>query len=56
MNWDNESLKRRGLITTGFHLPYNPDLVGLARLMRKDLTPAEKKLCITTAPNRQFHC
>jgi very-short-patch-repair endonuclease len=44
MNWDNESLKRRGLITTGFHLPYNPDLVGLARLMRKDLTPAEKKL------------
>ena len=44
MTWDNESLKRRGLITTGFHLPYNPDLVGLARSMRKDLTPAEKKL------------
>jgi very-short-patch-repair endonuclease len=44
MNWDYESLKRRGLITTGFHLPYNPDLVGRARTMRKDLTPAEKKL------------
>jgi very-short-patch-repair endonuclease len=44
MTWDNESLKRRELITTGFHLPYNPDLVSLARSMRKDLTPAEKKL------------
>ncbi|MFH2107120.1 MAG: endonuclease domain-containing protein [Chrysiogenia bacterium] len=44
MNWDYESLKRRGLITTGFHLPYNPDLVGHARLMRKALTSAEKKL------------
>ncbi|MCX6554284.1 MAG: DUF559 domain-containing protein [Candidatus Aminicenantes bacterium] len=46
MNWDYESLKRRGLITTGFHLPYNPDLVGLARSLRKYLTPAEKKLWI----------
>ena len=44
MNWDYELLKRRGLITTGFHLPYNPDLVGLARSMRKALTSAEKKL------------
>jgi len=44
MNWDYESLKRRGLITTGFHLPYNPDLVGRARSMRKALTSAEKKL------------
>jgi very-short-patch-repair endonuclease len=44
MNWDNESLKRRGLITTGFHLPYNPDLIILARSMRKDLTRAENKL------------
>ena len=44
MNWDNESLKRKGLITTGFHLPYNPDLVAMARSLRKDLTPAEKKL------------
>jgi very-short-patch-repair endonuclease len=46
MNWDYESLKKKGLITTGFHLPYNPDLVGLARLMRKDATPAENKLWI----------
>jgi very-short-patch-repair endonuclease len=44
MNWDNESLKRRGLITTGFHLPYNPDLIGLARTMRMSLTLAEKRL------------
>jgi len=44
MNWDYESLKRRGLITTGFNLPYNPDLKILARSMRKDLTQAEKKL------------
>jgi very-short-patch-repair endonuclease len=44
MNWDHESLKRRGLISTGFHLPYNPNLIDLARLMRKSLTPAEKKL------------
>jgi len=39
-------LKRRGLITTGFHLPYNPDLIAQARSMRKGLTPAEKKLWI----------
>ena len=44
MNWDYESLKRRGLITTGFHLPYNPDLVGRARSMRMALISAEKKL------------
>jgi len=44
MNWDCESLKRRGLISTGFHLPYNPNLVGLARRMRKEPTPAEKML------------
>jgi very-short-patch-repair endonuclease len=44
MNWDNETLKRRGLITTGFHLPYNPDLIALARAMRKESTATEKML------------
>jgi very-short-patch-repair endonuclease len=44
MNWDSDSIKRRGLITTGFHLPYNPDLIGLARIMRKKMTEAENKL------------
>ena len=32
------------LITTGYHLPYNPELVEQAREMRKNPTPAEKKL------------
>ena len=44
MIWDNETLKSRRLITTGFHLPYNPDLIDLARSMRKKLTEAENKL------------
>ena len=34
----------RGLVTTGFHLPYNPDLVERAREMRKNPTAAEKRL------------
>lgn len=34
----------RSLITTGFHLPYNPKLVRRAREMRKNPTEAEKKL------------
>jgi len=37
-------LKQRGLITTGFHLPYNPDLVERARKMRKHPTAAERIL------------
>ncbi|MEJ5362480.1 MAG: endonuclease domain-containing protein [Spirochaetota bacterium] len=39
----NELIKQ-GLITTGFHLPYNPRLVEAARQLRKNMTPAEKKL------------
>lgn len=27
-----------------FHLPYNPDLIAKARELRKNMTPAEKKL------------
>ena len=37
-------LKRRHLITTGYHLPYNPDLKERARAMRREMTMAEKKL------------
>ncbi len=44
VNWDQDDLKKRGLISTGFHLPYNPHLVELARSMRKSPTPAEEKL------------
>lgn len=36
--------KDRNLINTGFNLPYNPKLVERAREMRKNPTPAEKKL------------
>jgi very-short-patch-repair endonuclease len=32
------------LVDTGFHLPYNPELVARAREMRKNPSPAEKKL------------
>jgi very-short-patch-repair endonuclease len=35
---------KTNMITTGFHLPYNPDLVERARQLRKNQTPAEKKL------------
>jgi very-short-patch-repair endonuclease len=35
---------RRRLITTGYHLPYNPELKERARRLRKNMTPAEKKL------------
>lgn len=44
MIWNIDTLKERGLITTGFHLPYNPGLVTLAREMRKKPTEAEKKI------------
>ena len=39
-----EDLKERGLISTGFHLPYNPKLVDRAKKLRKNMTIAEKKL------------
>ncbi len=44
MDYPASFLKQRGLITTGFHLPYNPNLVERARTMRKNPTLAEKKL------------
>jgi adenine specific DNA methylase Mod/very-short-patch-repair endonuclease len=39
-----EVAKVRGLITNGYHLPYNPDLVERARELRRPMTPAEEKL------------
>jgi len=42
--FDEQWLKNRGLITTGYHLPYNPKLKEHARELRKNLTEAEKKL------------
>jgi len=36
--------RERNLVTTGYHLPYNPELVARARELRKHMTPAETKL------------
>ena len=37
-----------------FHLPYNPDLVAKARELRKNMTPAEKKLWYDYLRNFKF--
>ena len=50
---NKEEITRRGLIYTGFHLPYNPCLVDRAKELRKNMTPAEKKLWYDFL--RQFH-
>lgn len=42
--YDRKLLKKRGLVTNGFSLPYNPDLIPKAQELRKNMTPAEKKL------------
>lgn len=39
-----DTLKQRGLISTGFHVPYNPRLMERARDLRRHMTPAESKL------------
>jgi very-short-patch-repair endonuclease len=36
--------RHNGLITHGWHLPYNPKLKERARVLRKGMTNAEKKL------------
>lgn len=36
--------KEKKLLDTDFHLPYNPQLVERAKELRKNMTPAEKKL------------
>ncbi len=42
--FDPVALACHGLITTGFHLPYDPKLTECARELRRNMTPAEKKL------------
>ncbi|MCD6309023.1 MAG: endonuclease domain-containing protein [Candidatus Latescibacteria bacterium] len=42
MNLDD--IKKRNLSVKGPYLPYNPDLTGRARELRKNMTPAEKRL------------
>ena len=37
-------MKQNGLITTGYHLPYNPEQKERARELRKTMTAAERKL------------
>ncbi len=40
----SEEVKERGLVWRGNHLPYNPENVEKARILRKNETPAERKL------------
>ena len=40
----NSVMKKNGLITTGFHIPYNPKLKERAHELRKNMTGAEKKI------------
>jgi very-short-patch-repair endonuclease len=37
-------MKKNGLISTGYHIAYNPKLKERARELRKNMTSAEKKL------------
>jgi len=49
------SNRDKSLITTGFHLPYNPKNVEKAKELRNTMTQAEKKLwyqCLRTYPFR----
>lgn len=41
---DKRLLKQRGLITSGYHLPYNPKLKEAARQLRRNLTEPEKRI------------
>ena len=41
---NKEDIKRRGLILANHHLPYNPKLIDRAKILRKNMTPAEKRL------------
>ncbi len=53
--FDPRAIASRGLITTGFHLPYNPKLIECARELRKNMTAAEKTLwyhCLRDFPYR----
>lgn len=37
-------MKKRGLVTNGYSLPYNPDLTERAKELRNNMTLTEKKL------------
>jgi very-short-patch-repair endonuclease len=50
---DNSVLRERGLIYGSFHLPYNPNLTERARELRKNPTPAEKKIWLGYLKNFQ---
>jgi len=43
-HFDKDAVEKRGLIWNGFSLPYNCENVGHCRSLRKNMTPAEKKL------------
>ncbi|HLV31736.1 MAG TPA: endonuclease domain-containing protein [Chitinispirillaceae bacterium] len=42
--FDKDSVRKRGLTWNGSHLPYNSNNINKARAMRREMTPAEKKL------------
>ena len=42
--WAMSHFKRKRLITTGYHLPYNPDHKKWGRDLRKNMTKPERKL------------
>lgn len=42
--FDKDSLKQRGLVSTGYHLPYNPRLLERAKELRRHMTLAEARL------------
>jgi very-short-patch-repair endonuclease len=42
--YDQEEMHKRGLVTDGFYLPYNPKLIPRANDLRRNMTPAERKL------------
>jgi very-short-patch-repair endonuclease len=44
IHFDGDSVRKRGLASNGYHLPYNPNNVKYAKTLRRNMTPAEKKL------------
>ncbi|HEX7713608.1 MAG TPA: endonuclease domain-containing protein [Bacillota bacterium] len=52
--YNEKTLKSRKLMTNGYSLPYNPDLVPRAVEMRNNMTPAEFKLWTGFLTNFDF--
>ncbi|MEH2239008.1 endonuclease domain-containing protein [Nostoc sp.] len=46
--------RQKSLLHPDFHLPYNPKLVERAKELRKNMTPAEKKLWNNYLKNLKF--